>query len=566
MGKLILYGEDARDQLSSGISIISKAVKETLGPSGKNVLIRNSSGENKPFATKDGVTVAGHISSDNPAEQVAIEAVQDVANLSDIKAGDGTTTATILTEAIFNLGVQDSGGFNLLDMKRGIDYATSLVVKELKRLSIPIDGDMKMLKEVALISSNNDEVISDVVVDAFGAAGNQGVVNIKRSRTHDTYLTTILGMNLSTGYMAPYYVNDFANDTANFKGCYIYMTNESISSVTDNLTHLLQACSEAQEPLLIICKDMDIAVSSMIIENVSKGHLRACVCKAPGFGNEQVDELNDLGIVMGKQPFIENSGLLFNELSLEIERSPEGHVVKTNILSFLPKSEGVIVGKNSLSIKGPLGLTDKALQNVNDAKKERTQNLRDSLELHHTSYEKALIQTRISRLSDGIAYINIGAISDMEYDEKQARIQDALYAVKAAANEGVIPGGGTALLHISYLLKELDSKKSESFNKGVSIVYSAIRVPFYQILKNVGLELKEPIVEELSSVFGRGVDARTEIIEDDMIVAGIIDPVMVCRVALESASSIAGMLLTTSCVIIDTSVYDSLTHNDNPMI
>ena len=565
MNKTIEYGAEARERLLSGIQKISRAVKGTLGPSGRNVLIRNNS-DTKPFATGDGVTVGAQFSSSDFIEQIAIELMQDAENNADNKAGDGTTTATILAEAIFELGVAKiKEETNVIDLKRGIDTAVGKIVKELGKLAIDCKTNLEQLKHVAMISSNNDQQIADVVLDAFEVAGDQGVVNIKRSRTTDTYMTTIKGMNLSTGYISPYFITDFANEMVEFDKPYIYMTNEKITSVTKNLNILLQVMNEKQSPLLIVCKDIDPQVLNMFVDNVTKGVLKVCVCKCPAFGEMQNEELRDMGTMLGKNPFLENSGLDFNEIEIpdlpEAEwKENESILDAEKILQYLPQSEGVMVSKNQLSIKGPIGLSKKELETVEGAKVSRIDYLREQLKKQKTSYEKEVIQARISRLSDGIAYINIGAVTDIEFNEKQHRITDSLYAVKSAYEEGIIPGGGTALMYVS--TKNYRSKnKSEQI--GINIVMKAIEAPFYQILKNVGIEGNGFLAKTYKNNFNTGINARTRLHVSDMIEEGIIDPVKVTRVALENAASIAGMLLTTDCVIIDNSVYDKQNANCN---
>lgn len=551
----IKYSDEARQELLSGVKKIARAVKVTLGPSGKNVLIRNSDSR-EPFATKDGVTVAGHIGSKNPFEQIAIEAMQQAANNSDNNAGDGTTTATILAEAIFTLGTElISEHTNILDVKRGIDLAVIEIVKELKSLAVDYKTEENLM-HVAMISSNNDESISKVVVDAFKVAGKQGVVNIKRSKTYETYLTTIEGMNLETGYRSRYYVNDHANDIVDFDKPYVLITNERISKISDNLNQLLSYVSHHQIPLLIICPEMDESVSSVLIENKSKDILKVCVCKAPGFGDEQLTELHDVAVMLGKEPFLEEKGLSFDAVKLDIDPKTGVAVSLEPLLSLMPRSEQVVVTKNRLSIKGPYGLTEEEYQIIEKSKTGRADALREELNNDITSYEKSKLQTRISRLTDGIAYINIGAISEIEHIEKQHRIQDALYGVKSASEEGIVPGGGTVLFYIANKLQDLIVSEEESVQLGCDIVLKAITVPFFQILANVGIDPEKKELNYIESNFNVGIDARTKKMKDDMIKAGIIDPVKVTRVALQNAASVAGMLLTTDCVVIDTGVYD----------
>ena len=564
MSKIISYDEAAREKLLSGASIIAKAVRVTLGPSGKTVLIRRK-GEKFPIATKDGVTVASEVESSDIFEQQAIESIQQVASNADYESGDGTTTATILTEAIFKLGseLQDKE-VNFIDLKRGIDVATHSIVNRLKEISKPCD-DLIELEKVALISSNNDLEISKIVVEAYDVAGKQGVVNIKRSNTNETYITTISGMNLPTGYRSIYFITDIENQLVELDNPYIYMTDEKITTVTDNLNSLLKICSVEDHSLLIVCKEMDPAILGMLAENRQKGNLKVCVCIAPSFGEEQKDILKDLGLVLGKHPFIDKEGVQFNDLKVGfIEKEINGEIDSRypnpdDILNFLPRSEAVMVNKDRLSIKGPVDVTDEENEAIKKSAEGRANKLSDSLKNVRDQYEKGLLQTRISRLRDGIAYINIGAVSDIEYGEKQDRIKDALYAVKSAAEEGIIPGGGTALLFLSQ--EEFETPKSYSVELGMQIVYQSIREPFNQILKNVGYNVGPKNLSLIESNLGYGIDARRQEFCVDMIEQGIIDPVKVTRVALENAASVAGTLLTTDCIIVDDEVYEKQTQN-----
>ncbi len=541
MSKTIEYSEKARKELLAGVEAIAKAVRVTLGPSGRNVLIRNGS-DPRPFSTKDGVTVAAQLESDNYIEQIAIEAFQEIANDTDSGVGDGTTTAIILGEAIFKLGITSEklSNVNFIEVKRGIDTATKYIVKRLHELGKSCQNNSKQLKQVAMISSNNDEEIANVVINAFEVSGDQGVVNIKRSRTNKTYLTTIEGMNLSTGYINPVFVNDYDNNICDFENPYIYITNESIGTATPNFSALIEFTRKEKKPLLIICKDMDVVLSGMLAANIQKG-LKICICKAPGFGEQMNEELRDLGTVLGKLPFLEGEGIQFNDLPIE------------EIMNYIPQSEGIMASDNNLSIKGPKGLDDKEYADIEKKKSARISYLRKKLEKHTTTYEQSEIQTRISRLVNGIAYIHIGYTSDIEYNEKQHRITDSLYAVKSAYEEGIIPGGGATLLFLS---KEGCLSQDKNIMIGCQIVFDAIREPFIQILANVGLTLKEGHLKDFSEKWNTGIDARTLERCDDMIKFGIIDPVKVTRVALENAASIAGMLLTTDCVIIDKKVYE----------
>lgn len=546
------YGSSARVQLNSGVSKLSRAVKSTLGPSGRNVLIKRE-GE-KPFSTKDGVTVAGEFSSNDPIEQMAIETIQMVSENTDNVTGDGTTTASVLAEYILKRGLDFPDHLNLLDIKRGIDQCVIEVVKLLKHYAKECVGE-EQLKQVALISSNYDQEVADIVIDAFRISGKQGVVNIKRSRTYDSNVTSIKGMNLPMGYRSKDYINDFENEVCDFRNPYVYMTNKKIDIVTDNLNVLLERVAQEQSELLIICKDMDVLVSNMLIQNKRKGAIKVCVVRAPGFGSEQEELLRDIGTVLGMAPFIENEAIDFDEID------PEA------IWDYIPRAESVVVSDQNTSITG----SDKNIP-LMDA---RADILRAQIGEHTNSYEKSLLQTRISRLTDGIAFINIGSVSEMEFIEKQHRIQDALYAVKSAYSEGVVPGGGAALFSISKMIK---FPEDESLSYGFEIVTKAIQMPLIQICENAGIYiehekqgffsrlldrimgrtkeyLSEFLVNAMYNRFNYGLNVKSYEVED-MFEAGIIDPVKVTRVALENAASVSGLLLTTECVIVDDKAYE----------
>ncbi len=543
----IAYNTEAKDKLLSGVEKIASAVKVTLGPSGKNVLIRNA-GDREPFATKDGVTVAGNMKSDNEFEQVAIECMQSIANNADNKAGDGTTTATILAESLFRNGLSMlQEKTNVVDFKNGIMAAVNEVIEELKKRAIIIDEDYEQLHKVALIASNNDKEVADVVIDAFKVAGKQGIAHLKRSHTSTTYLSTVEGLSMETGYKSIYFVNDHKHQIVDFDNAYIYATNEKITSVTENFNALLQYVNQEQLPLVIICKDIDEAVQEMLIKNKLENVLKVCVCKAPGFGNEQIEELKDFGTIVGKEPFLEHE-LDFNALD------------KDNLLDYLPQVKQVIITDNRILIKEPI-VSEQKSEEIEKAKLQKANALREQLQTQITEYEKSRLQMRISRLTNGIAYIHIGATSDIVYNEKKHRIQDALYSVKSASEEGVVPGGGYALLWTSEILKDRLKRKSPDYDKipqtdyelGKKCLLDILFVPAYQILTNVGLNIDYEELKRLS--WNEGFDARRKMKTNDLIGAGIIDAVKVTRVALENAASIVSMLLTTECVIIEDDAY-----------
>jgi len=542
----VLYGEDARKKLASGVSSIAKAVKATLGPSGRNVLIRNK--DERPFSTKDGVTVAGHMASEDPFEMIAIESIQDIANSSDSKAGDGTTTATVIGEAILIEGLKQAPDTNLLEMKRGMDDMARLIVDQLAKLSKDVTEDNKennkILKQVALISSNNDEEIANVVFDAFKTSGKQGIVNIKRSHTEKTFLSTVDGLTLPMGYKSRVFMNRKEEEVCVLENPYIYITDKKITNIEpyDNLDILLTQIHEGDKSLLIICEDIDEFVLNIMAENKVKKNFKICVCRVPGFGNDKIDILNDLSIVMGKEIFTDE-GLDFYSLDNE------------NILDYLPQSEEITIGQHTSSLKGPIGLKDEEYEKIDAHTEKRASELRDKLKTKNLDgYQKSIINSRISRLTEGLSFIHIGGLSDTELLEKQARVTDALYAIKAAYEEGVIPGGGTALLSLSQM--NIGSiSNNEDRKKGAEVLLKAIRKPFEQIVENVGYNIPIERIQEMESNFNMGFDAREIKYVDDMIKAGIMDPKKVTRVALESAVSIMGMILTTESVIVDPDIY-----------
>ena len=547
--KKIVYGSEAREGLLRGLTIIERAVKVTLGPSGSNVLMRHK-GEARPYSTKDGVTVAREVGSNDALEMMAIESVQDVANKSDEVAGDGTTTATVLAAAIFREGFKLSQDLNRLDLKRGIDKAVELIVDKLAEVSIDVEGNDEMLRQVALISSNNDHEIADLVVDAYKAAGKQGVVNIKRSRTYKTFLSTIQGMNLPMGYNSPYFVTNSDTETCEFDETYVYMSNEPLMSVSKNFNKLLETANEEMASLLIIVPKIDDVVTSMLVQNAMKANFKVCVCVAPDFGDEQVKTLGDIACALGKPAFILGDGIQFNDLS------------EDEVMQYIPKAKGVSVGLQFTSIKGVAGTKEYRLK-VREEMEKRAESLRNKIEITPTPYEKQNLNMRISRLTDGVAYINLGAYSDTEFIEKQHRVNDSLHATKNAVQEGIIPGGGTTLLSLSESVK-FKGIENKSFIEGFNIVLRAIKKPFFQIIDNVGVEICDKEIKACIDEMAFGYDARNKIFVKNMIEKGIIDPVKVTRTALQNAGSIAGMLLTTECVLVDTSVYSTEKSAMNP--
>lgn len=545
------YGSNARTKLSSGVNELSKAVKSTLGPAGRNVLIKLK--DKDPFSTKDGVTVAGAFGSSDPIKQVAIEAIQKVSQDTDASTGDGTTTATVLAQYILKKGLNFPKGLNLLNIKKGIDLCSADIVDKIKEYAIDCK-DEDILKQVALVSSNYDNEVSDAVIEAFRISGKQGVVNIKRSRNLKTDVFSIKGMTFPCGYRSRDFITDYENEICEFEDALVLITNKKIITGTPNLDFLYDHCSKNDIPLLIICKDMDVMYQNMIIQNKRKGAIRICVVRAPGFGNQQEDLLYDLGVALGKEPFIENGSLDFDKID------------QKSLLEYIPVSEKVFVSEQTMSINASEEQTEKM--------EARADVLRSKLDEHQNAYEKSQVQARISRLTNGIAIISIGANTDIEFVEKQHRIQDALYAVKSAYNEGIVPGGGAALFTIS---NNLTKPKNKSKAYGYQIMIEAIRMPLIQICANAGKIIEHEKISFIQRLIDFFIKAEVDYIDnnkidamaknfnygfnvineevEDMMVSNIIDPAKVTRVAVQNAASISGLLLTTECVIIDEDAY-----------
>lgn len=532
----IHYSNDAREKLLSGIEKISKAVKVTLGPSGRNVMIKQK--DQKPFSTKDGVTVAGSVHSYDAVEMMAIESLQDVARNADMKAGDGTTTATVLAESIFKQGLA-SGAENLIDLKRGIDIAVEGVVKLIRNKAVDVKDNDKLLRQAALVSSNYDVEAADIVLEAYKKCGNQGVVNIFRSKSHDTYFNVIEGMTLPMGFMSRLYVNDMESGECRYENARVFITSKKITEFTPNFDALITAANEEGFPFVIICKDIDPLLHEMIMRNHRSKAFRACVVKAPLFGEEQEKLLSDLALSLGGTAFHEQDGIQFDDIDTD------------RIFEHIPTVTELAIGEQNSAFRAP-DVSEERKAEIDKDRLAFADSLRALLPNTKTQYEKSFIQSRISRLTDGIGFIHIGAYSDTEFKEKQARVQDALYAIKAAASDGIIPGGGTALLSLAY--EDFQYSKNPDIAKGQGIIIQAIQEPFNQIIKNIGVVLPVRDLEDCMMNFNTGYDGKTERVVD-MMEAGIVDPAKITIVALENAASIAGMMLTTECILVEEDSY-----------
>lgn len=543
--KLINFDKESRQHLSEGVKLLSKAVKTTLGPSGRTVLIK-SSFEGDAFSTKDGVTVAANVESSNPFEMIAIDAMREVAKNADNLAGDGTTTATILAEAIFLEALQYADSSNLIMIKKGIEEAARIIVDEIKNNKTDCTGNSEILREVAMISSNYDEVISDVVLRAFEVSGDQGVVNIQRSRTSETFLKQIDGMVLPGGFMSTTYINNKEAAACEFVEPFVLITNRKIDGSNDDyLGRIIEILGEHHLPLVIICNEIQDDIFEHINLGVQKKAIQVCICKGPEFGNEQAETMKDLSVVLGIDGFMEDEGVNTNDLVIE---------TLDDVIKYIPRADSMFITQKSITLK----------KEPNDEEhkttiKNRADRLREEVKTLNTSYEKARIQTRISRLTNGVAYINIGAMSDIEFTEKQHRIQDSLYAVKYANEEGIIPGGGSLLFKLSFM--PFSSKSlNPDVHLGAEILLKALREPLLQIARNVGHEFTDKEINMIHDIKDFGYNAVSNQVEN-MMDAKIYDPVKVVRSSIENAVSIAAMLLTTECVIVNEKAYS---HTVNP--
>ena len=521
MKKVINFGTDSKAKLQKGINILADAVSVTLGPKGRNVLIETKAG--KPHITKDGVTVAKSIELSDPLENMGAQLVKEVASKTNELAGDGTTTATVLTRAIFNDGIKISAlGANPMDLKRGIDKATNFVVNKLKEQSLPIRTN-KEIEQIATISANNDSSIGGMIADAMEKVGKDGVITVEEGQGTEMQVKTVEGMQFDKGYISPYFVTDQDTMETILEEPYILMVDSRISS-TKELLPILEAVAETDKPLLIIADDVEGEALSTLIVNKLQGGFKIAAVKTPGFGTKKKPLLEDVSIVTG--------GLI-----VETEK---GEKLKDCSIERLGTCEKIIIDKNTTTIVNGSGNTDDI--------KERITSIKNQITIAKTDYDAEQLQSRLAKLSGGVAIITIGATTEVEMKEKKDRVDDALHATRAAVQEGISIGGGLAFIKI---LKDLKTLKSDVADErlGISIIYSAIQAPFNTIITNGGGSPEVILNNIEKSTITGGYNARTEEFVD-MISAGIIDPTKVTRLALEHASSVAGLLLTTDATVV----------------
>jgi chaperonin GroEL len=522
--KRVIYGEDARAKLKAGVDKLANAVKVTLGPKGREVIIEKKWGS--PLVTKDGVTVAKEIELKDPYENMGAQLVKEVASKTSDVAGDGTTTATVLAQAIFTEGLKAiASGANPMDIKRGIDKAVSAVVEEIKELSIPVSG-RREIEQVATVSANNDPTIGKIIADAMEAVGKDGVITVEESKSAETTLETVQGMQFDRGYLSPYFITNPDKMECVLEEPYILIYEKKISNVKD-LLPVLEQVVRAGKPILIIAEDVEAEALATLVVNHIKGVIRACAVKAPGFGQRRKDYLQDIAILT-------NGTAITEELGIKLE---------SVTLDMLGKADKVIVDKDNTTIVGGKG-SKEAIQ-------ARIEQIRKQIQETTSDYDREKLQERLAKLSGGVAIIRVGAATEAEMKEKKARVEDAVHATKAAVEEGIVPGGGVALVRASEVLDNLSVDNPDQ-QIGVDIVKRACRAPLRQIAANAGFEgyvvLEKVIALGKEKGVNYGFDASVGEYKD-MVEAGIIDPTKVVRTAIMNAASVAGTMLTAEALV-----------------
>ncbi len=520
--KIITYDFEARNALKRGVDQLANAVKVTLGPKGRNVIIDKKFGP--PTVTKDGVTVAKEIELEDPIENMGANMVREVASKTSDVAGDGTTTATVLAQAIFAEGLKNvTAGANPMDLKRGIDLAVEAVTKELKKISREVTS-RKEIANVGAISANNDRAIGELIAEAMEKVGKDGVITVEEAKGTETSMEVVEGMQFDRGYLSPYFVTDAETMEAVLENPYILIHDKKISAVKDILP-ILEKISQSGRSLLIIAEDVEGEALATLVVNKLRGTLKVCAVKAPGFGDRRKAMLEDIAILTG--------GTVISE--------EKGFKLENATLAYLGNAKKVVVDKDNTTIVEGSGKPEEIKKRINEIKIQ--------IEKTTSEYDKEKLQERLAKLSGGVAVLKIGAATEVEMKEKKARVEDALHATRAAVEEGIVPGGGVAYLRCMHVLDNL-KPENEDQKVGVEIVRRALEEPARQIVANAGLEPSVVVnkIKEGNGAFG--FNAQTEQFED-LFEEGVIDPTKVARVALENAASVAGLLLTTECTIVE---------------
>ena len=523
MAKEIKFNIDARDLLKRGVDQLADAVKVTLGPKGRNVVIEKKFGA--PLITKDGVSVAKEIELEDKFENTGAQLVKSVASKTGDDAGDGTTTATILTQAIVTEGLKNvTAGANPMDLKRGIDKAVKTVVDYIKTNSEQVGDNYDKIEQVATVSANNDPEVGKLLADAMRKVSKDGVITIEESKSRETYINVVEGMQFDRGYLSGYFVTDSEKMECVMDNPYILIYDKKISNIKDFLP-ILQPAAETGRPLLVIAEDVDSEALTTLVVNRLRAGLKICAVKAPGFGDRRKAMLEDIAILTGGTVISEEKGLKLEQATLEM----------------LGTAEKVTIDKENTTIVNGAGSKESIQDRVNQIKNEIASTT--------SSYDKEKLQERLAKLAGGVAVLYVGANSEVEMKEKKDRVDDAFYATRAAIEEGVVAGGGSTYIHALDALKELKGDNQDE-QTGINIVERAIEEPLRQIVANAGGEGAVVVQKVREGKNDFGYNARTDVYED-LRKAGVIDPAKVSRVALENAASIAGMFLTTECIIVD---------------
>lgn len=523
MAKEIKYDVEARELLKSGVDALSNAVKVTLGPKGRNVIIEKKFGA--PQITKDGVTVAKEIELEDKFANMGAQMVKEVASKTNDDAGDGTTTATVLAQAIVGVGIKNvTAGANPMDLKRGIDKAVKAIVDDLKKQSQKVGGDYAKIEQVATISANNDDYIGKLIAEAMSKVSQEGVITVEEAKGTDTYVDVVEGMQFDRGYLSAYFITDSEKMEAVVERPYVLITDKKISTMKE-LMGVLEPVAQSGRPLFIIAEDVDGEALTALVLNKLRGTIKVAAAKAPGFGDRRKEMLEDIAILTGATVITEEKGLTLDQATIEM----------------LGTADKVTLNKETTTIVDGAG--------KKEAIKARVAQIRKQMETTTSDYDKEKLAERLAKLAGGVAVLYVGAATEVEMKEKKDRVDDALAATRAAVEEGIIPGGGVGYIRAAANLDKLKGENDDE-TTGMLIIKRAIEEPLRQIVTNAGLE-GSVVVNKIKEGKGAfGFNARTEVYED-LFKAGIIDPTKVARVALENAASVAAMLLTTECVLAD---------------
>lgn len=523
MAKDIKFDIEARDGLKRGVDALANAVKVTLGPKGRNVIIGKAFGG--PTVTKDGVTVAKEIELQDPLENMGAQMVKEVASKTNDLAGDGTTTATVLAQAIVKEGLKNvAAGANPMDLKRGIDKAVEAIVADLGKQAKVVGNTSEKIKQIASISANNDEVIGELIAQAFGKVGKEGVITVEEAKGTDTYVDVVEGMQFDRGYLSPYFVTNPEKMEAELESPYILLYDKKVSSLKE-LLPVLEPVAQSGKPLLIIAEDVDGEALSTLVVNKLRGALKIAAVKAPGFGDRRKAMLEDIAILTG--------GTVISE-----ER---GYTLENATIDMLGTAKRVTIDKDNTTLVNGAGSAEQIKMRVNEIKAQ--------METTSSDYDREKLQERLAKLAGGVAVLYVGAASEVEMKEKKDRVDDALHATRAAVEEGIVAGGGVALLRAKKVLASLKADNADEAT-GIQIVSRAVESPLRTIVENAGLEGSVVVAKVAEGKDNFGYNAKTDEYVD-MLKAGIIDPKKVTRVALENAASVAGMILTTECALVD---------------